>query len=228
MAEEPHRCSTYVNLVRRVFVSVEGQTEETFVRDVLRPHFIPSGLHLQEVILKTSRSASGRGGVSKWAKIEADLRALLGDSNATAITTMYDLYGIPADTPGFVAGPDAPAERLHQMQAAVESYFGDSRFRFNLLLHEFEALVLCNPAGLAQRAADPHLKGQVEAVVQTAGGPERVNDQPTTAPSKRLGSWWPQYSKLTDGPALVAESGLAAVRSQCPTFDAWLTWLESL
>lgn len=34
----------------RVKVFVEGQTEETFIRDVLIPHFAPQGIYLTPIL----------------------------------------------------------------------------------------------------------------------------------------------------------------------------------
>ena len=39
--------------MRRVLISVEGQTEETFVQAILVPHFSPAQLYMQPVLLKT-------------------------------------------------------------------------------------------------------------------------------------------------------------------------------
>jgi hypothetical protein len=66
-----------------------------------------------------------------------------------------------------------------------------------------------------------------KAVAQ-CGEPELVNDSPATAPSKRLLSACPTYQKTLHGPALVERIGLAAIREECPHFDSWLGWLESL
>ena len=95
--------------MKKVFVSVEGQTEETFVRDFLAPHLFTSDIFFQPVVLSTKRPAAGgkfKGGATGWSKIERELRLLLRDSSATAATTMFDLYGLPADVPGLVASSD--------------------------------------------------------------------------------------------------------------------------
>ncbi len=44
----------------RVYVMVEGQTEETFVRDLLYDHFQGRGVFLNPILLRTS--AQGKGG----------------------------------------------------------------------------------------------------------------------------------------------------------------------
>jgi hypothetical protein len=64
--------------------------------------------------------------------------------------------------------------------------------------------------------------------VSECGGPELVNDDAATAPSKRLLAVYPTYQKTLDGPAVAESIGLAKMRAACPHFDAWLAWLESL
>ena len=45
----------------RVYVVVEGQTEESVVNDVLVPHFAPMEVYLYPIIVRTSRGHR-RGG----------------------------------------------------------------------------------------------------------------------------------------------------------------------
>ncbi len=51
MGEERHRGETVP--VTRVLVLVEGQTEETFVKEVPGPYLAPRNVYLQYTILKT-------------------------------------------------------------------------------------------------------------------------------------------------------------------------------
>ena len=53
--------------MKKVHVLVEGQTEETFVRDVLYPHFEAKGLYLNSKLVTTKRPTVGpvyNGGVT--------------------------------------------------------------------------------------------------------------------------------------------------------------------
>ena len=58
--------------------------------------------------------------------------------------------------------------------------------------------------------------------------PEDINDDPNTEPSKRIEQIFADYDKPTDGPLIAQEIGLAAIRAQCPRFNAWVARLESL
>lgn len=59
--------------MKRIYVLAEGQTEETFLRDVLGPHLLPFEISLNPVIVSTKRMKSGlkfKGGVSWVSRLE--------------------------------------------------------------------------------------------------------------------------------------------------------------
>lgn len=51
----------------RVNVFVEGQTEETFVRELLYGYFQDKNIYLNPILVRTS--TTGKGGVVSYAKI---------------------------------------------------------------------------------------------------------------------------------------------------------------
>jgi len=65
-------------------------------------------------------------------------------------------------------------------------------------------------------------------IVTTCGSPEDIDDNPASAPSKRLQAIFPNYDKAFHGPAIVFAIGLAAIRTSCPRFGAWIDRLEGL
>jgi hypothetical protein len=60
------------------------------------------------------------------------------------------------------------------------------------------------------------------------GQTEWINDNPHTAPSKRIEKIFPAYDK-PEHPLLAAlDIGLDTIRRECPLFDAWVNRLEGL
>lgn len=58
---------------------------------------------------------------------------------------------------------------------------------------------------------------------------EQINDDPTTAPSKRLATvFGGTYRKTEHGPLIAEDIGLDVIRRHCPRFNAWVTRLENL
>jgi hypothetical protein len=55
----------------RIHIFCEGQTEETFVREVLQPHFGRLQVVLTAIVTKTS--AKGKGGATSYGKIRCQI-----------------------------------------------------------------------------------------------------------------------------------------------------------
>jgi hypothetical protein len=221
--------------VIRLCILVEGQTEEMFVKSVLVSHFQPLDIWIYPQIVETSRDRDGRKhrGGGDWQKWRKDLLRLTGGQPGAdvRVTTMFDLYGLPAGFPGLeehgVVGDTV--RRAALLEAALAADIQDWRFIPYLQRHEFEALVLAGLDALkelldaGERAGVDPLRAFV-----AAQAPEDVNDGPETAPSKRLEASVPSYRKTVHGPLVVEATGIARLRAACPRFNAWVTKLEGL
>jgi len=104
----------------------------------------------------------------------------------------------------------------------------DGRFVPNLILHELESWVFAAAEQLGGLIPVPGLVERLTADAVDAGGPELVNDHPSTAPSKRLASYCPAFSKTNDGPLAIADLGIESLRAQCPHLDSWLSTLDAI
>ncbi len=139
--------------MKRVLILVEGQTEETFVREVLAPHLLARNVALTPTILATRRVKSGghfKGGATSYAKVQGDLHRLLKDTGAERITTMLDYYGLPDDFPGLTDRPTGTCyQRVEHVERAFQADIAHPRFLPYLALHEFEALLFTDPARCA-------------------------------------------------------------------------------
>lgn len=219
--------------MNRVYVSVEGQTEETFVRELLRRHLWERNVDLQPVVITTHRVKQGnkfKGGVLSYDQARNEVHLLLKDKKATAVTTLYDLYHLPRDFPGQSTRPkkDGRAKALH-LEKAFQDDIGSRHFWPHLQVHEFEAFLFVDPARTASLFAGmADLAEQLQKIRKKFPTPEDINDNPATAPSKRILSIYPRYEKPLYGTMVALEVGLDAIRAECPHFDEWVTWLESL
>lgn len=90
--------------VRLNFI-VEGQTEETFVNQSLKPHLSHFSISVSARVVTTrkKRGVKYRGGLSTYLKAQRDIILWTKqDKNADVrFTTMFDLYGLPTDFPGY-------------------------------------------------------------------------------------------------------------------------------
>ena len=58
--------------------------------------------------------------------------------------------------------------------------------------------------------------------------PEEIDDDPNSAPSKRILQLSQRYQKVLHGNIAAQRIGLTLMRQKCPHFDEWLERLESL
>jgi len=216
---------------RKVFILVEGQTEESFIKNVLS-EFMPIGLFLQPVVVATKRVNSGgkfKGGVPSYPKVRGEVMRLLGDSSALMVTTMLDYYALPTSFPGRAQPIGATSEqRVSFVEDAWTADLGNSRFRAYLSLHEFEALLFSAPQAIADGFAKPELVPQLRTIRASFATPEEINDRPETAPSARLEALYPRYSKPFFGTLIAQRIGLETMISECPHFARWVEFLKSL
>jgi hypothetical protein len=220
----------------RLYILVEGRTEERFVKDVLEPHLADQSVWAIPIIVTTRRDRQTgqktRGG-GHWKHWYRDLRRLIADNPGDGVrfTTLFDLYGLPRDFPKLAtfASESDTVRRAQLLEQAMADAAVDHRLIPYLQRHEFEALVLaCLDHLLA--LVDPSEHAGVHRLRESLRSlkPEDVNDGEATAPSKRLEQSIPSYDKVTHGPIAIGSAGLATVRAECPRFDSWLRTLESL
>ena len=89
----------------RLHFIVEGQTEETFVNLVLVPQLAVHSVWGKARCVMTSRrrGVKYRGGLDSYARARNDIVLWMKeDQNPDAFfTTMFDLYALPTDFPGY-------------------------------------------------------------------------------------------------------------------------------
>ena len=81
---------------------------------------------------------------------------------------------------------------------------------------------------LTEHFGNPALAPALAAIVQQAGTPEEINNDPATHPSARIERLIPSFKKTSDGPTILHKTTLATVRAACPHFGEWLARLEGL
>ena len=210
----------------RVLVFVEGQTEETFVRDLLVPYFSRLGIYLTPILAQTS--PGHKGGIVSYGKVKHQLTRLCRQDQGAYVTTMMDYYGLPNDFPG-LAGRVADAhEQVMRLELALQQDIDAPNFIPNLMLHEFEALLFSAPEKIAEWLDDHALLAPMAAIRAAFATPEHINNSPQTAPSKRILALVPHYKKTVDGPLIAEDIGLDAIRTQCPHFNNWIERLLAL
>jgi len=221
----------------RVCVVCEGQTEETFVRDVMAPAFYALDLNLIPEMIGTS--PGHKGGALSYERVKRHLRNTLRQNSAPVVTTLFDLYKLDGNFPQFEAAlrQSDLQGRLNVLRQALhadiveEAACQSDRFIPYIQPYEFEALLFSDIQTLAD--IEPSWRRSVAALTavrQAAASPEHINDRPETKPAAHLERELsnPSYHKRRHGPIAAHKIGLAKIEAECAFFASWLAQLREL
>ncbi len=218
--------------MKRLLIYVEGQTEETFVRDVLAPHLWAFGIHPEPTLARTKRTRSGltfKGGITSYQRTKRDIKRLFDDTDVQAVTTILDYYHLPTDFPGVNSIPVSSCfGRVVFLEAMLRDDITEQRFIPFLVLHEFEALLFSQAEEIELAFPDLKLSRKMQQEASEFATPEEINEGEDTHPAARILKHAPGYRKPLHGPLIANRIGLTTIRSRCPHFNEWLTKLEAL
>ena len=215
--------------MNRVRILVEGQTEETFVNEILSPHLNHMGIYPHAFLFRK------KGGSFAYQRARKEiLNSLKG--KALICTTMVDFYGMPKDWPGRTESQSCQnyqdkAQRVEQaLSEDIVAQMGDSwntaQFIPYVQMHEFEALLFSDTSILA--ASNTSVSAGLNNVLKSFSCPEEINDNYNTCPSRRIKEHIENYVKTVDGIIAARKIGLKTMRRECPHFNEWITKLENI
>jgi len=224
--------------MKRLYLTVEGQTEAAFATSVLVPHLTAFNVFLSSPrftgLHRRRRGRIPQGGLlNTFAHALADMRNWLRDDQSpeARFSMMVDLYSLPQDFPGYAVGMAKPTgkEQADTLQQALAAEIADVRFIPYLQLHEYEALVLVDPRRIATLYEVS--TAQLNALCQECGRyatPEEIDHGRQSHPKYRIQQHFPEYDENVAGPLIAENIGLPVLRQRCPHFAEWLTRLENL
>lgn len=221
-------------------VLCEGYTEDRFANSVLKEYLKGSGIVVKTTILLTNKKKKIRGGMLSYQQAKTELELLIKQhsrrtSEKHFYTTMFDLYALPNDFPGY-----ADALKIQDCYAATKKLedefskdINNPQFIPYIQLHEFEALVFC---GLEYLLIDyPDMTKQVEdlkkVLVSFGDNPEKINNSPETAPSKRIMKAFESkhhYDKTKSGELVTSKARIPFLKEKCLHFREWIESLEKI
>ena len=213
--------------MKRLNIVVEGQTEQSFVNEVLAPYLRNKGVGLiTPILIRTSKT--GRGGLVNYHHLHNTIKGLLSnphDGNIV-VSSFVDFFRIPNNMPGYdeaMRSVDG-LQRVENLQQALGESIADRRFIPYIQLHEFEALLFSNNNGF-EYLWEEKLSEKTKTIVDAFENPEDINSAPETAPSKRLLAINEKYDKVLDGNLIALEVGINEMLAKCPRFADWVSSL---
>lgn len=223
--------------MKRIFVVTEGQSETNFVNRVLVPYFCGS----QKILIPTTvltkadeqKGKMYKGGMLNYAKAHSTIikdLAYSKDQNVY-VTTMFDLYALPKDTPGKKDADKIkePYEKVAYLEKALFDSENLNRPVYHpyIQLHEFEALLFTDLDYLAEQYFEYDIQPLRNCLLEKKN-PELINDGAETAPSKRVIACIPDYDKATSGVSVLEKIGLDNLCKSCKHFSEWIEWIKSV
>ena len=206
----------------RLAISVEGQTEEAFIKKVLACHLRKRKVEPTPILLARARSSGVGGGNVSIGRLVSEMVHL--HRSFDAVTSLVDFYGF-RDKGEFTV--EALEDRL--MQEIGKRVPNATRVFPYVQKHEFEGLLFSDAAAFGEiDCVTDQAISTLAAVRRQFATPEDINDDPERAPSKRIGTAVSGYRKRLHGPRIAQAAGLEKIRTECPRFRAWLTHMEGL
>lgn len=223
----------------RVFLIVEGQTEEQFYKNTFSRNYVrPDGTYrhyFDVVVMPTQKNVyvrSKKGGrISYRTCLNNCRRFLAQNSHCDLVVLILDYYGLDVSFKDHL-DPEVHrtlSDKVAAIQERLEKEIGSPRFKFRLQVHEFEAYLFSNPDKLAEHfaAREETFETLWSILRQFGGNPEAINDNKETAPSKRLEEIFPGFGKTTDGLVIAQKIGVDKIRAQCAYFHGFCKLIEA-
>lgn len=217
----------------RINIIVEGQTEESFIKNVLARVLWPREIYVTPILLGIP---GHKGGNVSYLRVKQDILLHLKQDRTAYCSTMLDLYGLGSGFPGLTVLANQSgilkAQAIEQaiyddIVAAIPECQPERRFYPYLQVHEFEGLLFSDPDAFARGLGQQAIARQLHVVRNAFLTPEDINDNPTSAPSKRVLGIYRSYRKVIEGTVAAEEVGIQTMRQQCPHFHEWVSRLEA-
>ena len=222
-----------------IYIIVEGQTERTFIRDILAPYEANKKIYIYPTIIG---KPGHKGGNISFERATNDIGKFLKQRDNIYISTMFDYIRIDKNWPGMdiirkhiqdrdIITAQFKAETmesatLERIVNLFPGYNADKRFIPYIGMHEFEALLFSNTSILAREIGiNPRL---INHILNSYNSPEEINDDPAKSPSMQLKKIISGYRKVAMGKIVAEAIGIEEIRRRCPHFNNWLEKLESL
>lgn len=193
----------------RVAISVEGQTEERFVKNILAPKLALEGVYPMPILL-------GAGGDVTVERLASDMSKFVWSFDF--VTSLVDFYGFRNK------GSDTREDLERRIkQSAINKInrnaLDDSRIFPYVQQHEFEALLFSDPRAFSiLPSVTDGIVDDLLSIRSRFDNPEDIDDSPDSAPSKRIKKLIPRYGKVVAGSLVADEIGLEKIRAECPRF----------
>lgn len=221
----------------RGYVICEGQTEETFIRDVIAPLLAPQQIYLTARLIPTSKNS--KGGALTYERVRRFVINSLKEDKSLFITTFFDLYALDNAFPNFYES-QKQADVYSKVTCLEQAFKNDvveenpsfaTRFLPYIQPYEFEGLLFSDIAKLTNiESTWARTTNGLQAIRDGADTPEHINDGYETKPSAHLKKCLhnPNFRKTLHGTLAIEAIGIDKLLAECRHFAEWYSQLIEL
>lgn len=217
----------------------EGQTEELFVKNVLKDYLSAYNIICKPQLLLTSKQKNCRGGMLSYNQVTRDLQLMFKqfvekETETHWFTTMFDLYKLPDDFPGYGDEYGNVYDRIEHIEQVFAQDVNHVNFIPYIQLHEYEAIVFVGLDYLEEeypKSGKLHKKiNELRDILRRKNNnPELVNT--IKAPSKHIISALEgihNYNKPKIGASVAQKLKVVNLKKNCLHFAHWIGKLEKI
>lgn len=215
--------------MKNIYIYCEGPTEELFINSVLAPYLFGFSIIAIPIVCTTKRTISTKykGGVSSYSKLKNELSILARQHKNEYVTTMFDYYAMPKNTPEIENNEIDLYRRMEIIESAIDRDINEPNCFFNFMLHEFEGILFSDPK-LFAKIFNQDTANKISQIRKQFLTPEHINNSENTAPSKRIRQLIPNYAKIKNGTLISSQIGMDKIISECKHFSNWIQKLKNL
>jgi hypothetical protein len=160
----------------------ERQTEEGFVKECLAPHLVEYSVYVTPRLLGKTPTREGGGNVSVN-RVVSYIRRV--HRNFDHVTTFLDFYGF--NDKGEMSCSALTDDIAKRAERALGTGYSEDHIIPYVQRHEFETLLFSRPDAFdLEEAWTDEQPQELESIRIGFATPDDINDDPRTAPSKRL------------------------------------------
>jgi hypothetical protein len=209
-------------MTNRLYILCEGETEETFVRELLSPYFENFTIYVTPILLDTCLGHKGN-----YEKIKKQIIKLCHQDKTAFVTTFIDFYGFPENFSFPEKTTACTIEYIKTTQLKIQQDINCSNFIAFLTAHEFEGLLFSDISKFQLWLDDESILGKLKEIRDLFDTPEHINNDKKTSPSHRILNVMTDYDKVILGNSIALDIGLDIIMQECLHFKDWIETLKN-
>ena len=213
--------------MKRLYVYCEGQTEESFVKKLLQPHFIQKDIYVIPIICRTKEGPQEihKGGVVESNKVVKDIKRYCKEHANETVSSFIDYYGLK-NYPE-IQFKSSKYDLIEELERILKNDVNCDNFIPYISLHEFESLLFSDPNEF-KYLSEVAVNTFNEILEEFNNNPEFINNGKDTAPSKRILKAINNYGKIIDGTRIAQHISLNKIKEKCYHFSQWINKIENI